>query len=86
MPLTVGHGAYFDFDATSFVTRAGERAQLRVEVELEQPPDPASPRGQADDVLITVEVFDNVSGKTMFVVPATLKGFNPQPEPPAPQH
>ncbi|HTG93567.1 MAG TPA: hypothetical protein VL866_13335 [Pyrinomonadaceae bacterium] len=86
MPLRVGHGTYFDFDATSLDLRAGERAQLRVEVELEPSLDDGrSNHMKPDDIVVTVEVFDNVSGKTMFVVPATLKGFNPQPEPPAPQ-
>jgi hypothetical protein len=96
MPLMVGHGTYFDFDATSLELRAGERAQLRVEVELEPSPDDGhsirtpddgrSNHMKPDDIVVTVEVFDNVSGKTMFTVPATIKGFNPQPEPPAPQH
>jgi hypothetical protein len=72
LPLMMGHGAFFDFDARTFDMPAGERLQLRVELELETPNDRTVPV-QPDDVLITVEVFDNASGKTMFTVPATIK-------------
>ena len=84
MPLMRGQGTFFDFDASMLGLRAGERAQLRVEVELEPTPDAdgRTRRIQPDEVIVTVEVYDNASGKTMFVIPATLKGFNPQPEPP----
>jgi hypothetical protein len=87
MPLTVGRGGYFDFDADSLLLRGSERAQIRVEVELEAPTpdDGRAGRLKPDEFEITVEVFDGDSGKTMFTVPAVLKGFNPQPEPPQPQ-
>jgi hypothetical protein len=83
-PLRVGQGMFFDFDAASFGLRAGQRAQIRVVAEISPTPDDnrGSPTPDDSDVAVTVEVFDNTSGKTMFVVPATLKGFNPQPEPP----
>ncbi|HZF39514.1 MAG TPA: hypothetical protein VE715_11865 [Blastocatellia bacterium] len=36
---------------------------------------------------ISLEVFDNATGKTTaFVSPALIKGFNPQPDPPGVQH
>jgi hypothetical protein len=32
---------------------------------------------------VSLEVFDNATGKTtVFVPPALVKGFNPQPDPP----
>ena len=86
MPLTLGQGAFFDFDAASLGLRAGQRAQIRVEVELPPPDDGRAGRIKEDDAIVTVEVFDNASQSTMFVVPATTRGFNPQPEPPMPQH
>jgi hypothetical protein len=89
-PVRPGQGAFFDFDAGRLGLHAGERAQLRVEVELSQPPDPTQPpdparerRLRAEDAIVTLEVFDNETGKTTFVLPVVLKGFNPQPEPPA---
>ena len=90
-PVQPGQGTFFDFDASRLGLRPGQRAQVRVEVELSQPPDPVQPPdpGQPpdpdlpDDAIVTVEVFDNDTGKTMFVMPVVLKGFNPQPEPPA---
>lgn len=101
-PVPPGQGTFFDFDASRLGLRAGQRAQVRVEVELvgsnppgdttppdpNQPPDPTQPpdpnrRIRPDDAIVTVEVFDNDTGKTMFVLPVVLKGFNPQPEPPA---
>ena len=84
MALMKGQGTFFDFDASMLGLRSGERAQLRVEVELEPTPDAdgRTRRIQPDEAIVTVEVYDNASGKTMFVIPATLKGFNPQPEPP----
>jgi hypothetical protein len=84
-PLSAGQGTFFDFDAGLLALRAGQRAQIRVEVELEPAPGATGrdARIQPDDAIVTVEVFDNDTGKTMFTMPVTLKGFNPQPEPPA---
>jgi hypothetical protein len=80
-PLREGQGAFFDFDARSLGLREGQRMQVRAEVELNQPPDPG--RVQPNDVILTLEVFDNTTGKTAFTMPWVLVGFNPQPEPPA---
>ena len=96
MPLQAGQGAFFDFDAGRLGLRPGERAQIRVEVVLEQPPDPTQPpdpaqppdptgprdRIRPDAAAVTVEVFDSDTGKTTLTLNAALKGFNPQPEPP----
>lgn len=75
--LHQGEGTFIDFDAAALGLREAIRTQLRVEVEL----GPA--RLRAEDVVLTLEVFDNDTGKTVFVAPWVLKGFNPQPEPPA---
>lgn len=83
-PVLPGQGTFFDFDASRLGLRAGQREQVRVEVELSQPPDPTRERrvrGRRRDR--HAGVFDNESGKTTFVLPVVLKGFNPQPEPPA---
>jgi hypothetical protein len=84
-PVPAGQGTFFDFDAGQLGLRPGERAQIRVEAEIEPAPDASGreARIRPEDVLVTVEVFDNDTGKTTFTPPLTLKGFNPQPEPPA---
>jgi hypothetical protein len=84
-PVLPGQGVFLDFDAGRLGLRAGQRAQLRVEVEVNPTPDDGR-RLRADDAIVTLEVFDNESGKTTFVLPVVLKGFNPQPEPPARVH
>ena len=82
--LRRGEGTYLDFDAAALRLPAGERAQVRVELSF-LPPE----RGQRavriddDDVMLSLEVFDTQTGKTGFTTPLELKGFNPQPEPPA---
>jgi hypothetical protein len=74
--LEPGEGMFVDFDAAALGLRDGVRTQLRIEVEFETPPDPNRP-------ILTLEVIDNDSGRTAFVVPWVWKGFNRQPEPPA---
>jgi hypothetical protein len=57
--------------------------QLRVKMEYLPTPDDCRAQSlRPDDVMVRVEVFDNATPK-QFIVPATTKGFNPQPEPPA---
>lgn len=75
-PLRPGQGTFADFDAAAFGLREGERKQVRVEVELEgsNPPDDSRPV-RAGDAILTLEVFDNATGKTVFTMP-----FQP-PEP-----
>jgi hypothetical protein len=67
--------------------RAGERAYLRAEVRLLGGPDTA-PGGETGIIiiggLVSVEVIDEETGRTaLFVPPAQVKRFNPQPDPPA---
>lgn len=82
--LRRGEGTFLDFDAAALRLAAGERAQVRVELSF-LPPE----RGQRAvrikdaDVMLSLEVFDTETGKTGFTTPLELKGFNPQPEPPA---
>jgi hypothetical protein len=78
-PLMVGQGTFFDWDASLLGLREGQRAQIRVEVELEPAPGATGriARIQPDDAIVTVEVFDNDTGKTTFTIPLTLSGFNP---------
>lgn len=86
-----GEGTFVDFDAAQFRLAPGQRLQVRVEVALEQPPDPALPPdptqppdpARPDDVILTLEVYDTATGRTEFTMPWVLKGFNRQSEPPA---
>lgn len=92
MPLRPGEGTFVDFNAADFGLREGQRMQVRVELEAQppdqaQPPDPLHPPDpgltRPDDVILTLEVFDTETGKTVFTMPWVQVGFNPQPEPPA---
>jgi hypothetical protein len=78
-PLPVGQGTFFDWDASGLGLRQRQRAQIRVEVELEPAPGATGrmARIQPGDAIVTVEVFDNETGKTTFTIPLTLSGFNP---------
>jgi hypothetical protein len=87
-----GEGTVVDFDGAALGPRAATRAQVRIEVEFETPPPDDNSPPPDDQVsagvrrgtnILTLEVFDNDTGKTAFTVPWHLKGFNPQPEPPA---
>jgi hypothetical protein len=97
-PLAPGEGMSFDFNADTLGLRGSERMQVRAEVRL-QPPDPAQPPdptqppdpGQPPDpahrrraALITLEVFDNASGKTMFLVPFQPPDPQTPPDPNGP--
>jgi hypothetical protein len=82
--LRRGEGTYLDFDAAALRLAAGERAQVRVELSfLPQGRGQRPVRVEDDDVILSLEVFDTATGKTGFTTPLELKGFNPQPEPPA---
>jgi hypothetical protein len=82
-PTGPGEGTFVDIDPSGLGVREGERMQVRVEVEL-TPPDPNDDRKvRRNDGVLTLEVFDTATGRTAFTMPWVLKGFNPQPEPPA---
>ena len=74
--LRQGEGSFIDFDAATLGLPRTERAQLRVEVTFEIPPDPnglpdSKSRVREGQIALTVEVFDNDTGKTSFLVPFT---------------
>jgi hypothetical protein len=76
--LREGVGTFVDIpweEPATTVTRIRRRAQIRAEVELLFD-DTLLQRG---DLLLTLEVFDTLTGRTAFTV-----AFNPQPEPPEP--
>ena len=85
-PVPAGAGAFFDFDPLppGPASVPGDRAQVRVEVEIVPaafPPDPvATPRAPRGAFHLTLEVFDTSTGQTVFTMPfATVAGINPQP-------
>jgi hypothetical protein len=74
--LRQGEGTFIDFDAAMLGLPRTARMPLRVEVTFEIPPDPnglpdAKSRVREGQVALTVEVFDNDTGKTSFLVPVT---------------
>jgi hypothetical protein len=82
--LRRGEGTFLDFDAAALRLGAGERAQVRVELSfLPQQRGQRAVRVDAREVILSLEVIDTQTGKTGFTMPLELKGFNPQPEPPA---
>ena len=81
--LRRGEGTYLDFDAAALRLATGERAQVRVELSFLPPDGQRAVRIEDDDVMLNLEIFDTQTGKTGFTTPLELKGFNPQPEPPA---
>ena len=46
------------------------------------PPGPYNLNMLPGPVMPTVEVFNNSNGRTQFMHPAVIRGFNPQPDPP----
>jgi len=84
--LRPGQAAFADLDLRAFDVAEGVRVQVRPV--FVPPVDPDRPRGRlrraCDDVLATLEVFDTRTGQSLLLLnPAVIRGFNPQPEPPA---
>ena len=75
-----------DLLASRRESRLGVRAVVRVSPPPDDqtpPPDDQSPPPD-DNIVASLEVVDNASMRTQYVVPPWVtKGFNPQPEPPA---
>ena len=70
--------------------RRESRLGLRAVVRIQPPPDDSTPPPDDntpppdDGIVASLEVVDNASMRTQYVVPPWVtKGFNPQPEPPA---
>jgi hypothetical protein len=64
------------------------RTELRLglrAVVIQHPPDPTIDQRipPVPRVVANFEVFDNATQRTLFATPVELKGFNPQPDPPA---
>lgn len=73
--LDRGRAAFLDFAPRGL--RPGERATVRADVIAE--PDA---RGVVPAMLPSIEVIDAATGRTGPVDPGSIRGFNPQPEPP----
>lgn len=72
--FTPDRGVFLDVQPA---LRAGQRAQVRAEVVAF-----ADDRGILPKLIPSVEVFDVASGRTSIGDPGSIRGFNPQPEPP----
>jgi hypothetical protein len=57
------------------------RQQFRAVVNA-LPPGPSSEQLPPSPIMPTVEVFNSSTGRTLFMHPAVIRGFNPQPDPP----
>jgi hypothetical protein len=77
--LLPGHMSTFDLNADNInASRIGSFGRIQVLGVVRAV-------GDANDknLHVSLEVFDNATGKTtVFVPPALVKGFNPQPDPP----
>lgn len=77
--LGSGQSAKLQIDPRLFVPD-GSRLELRALVMIKHPPEGFNPKL----VVSTLEIISNDTGETsVFMDPASLVGFNPQPEPPA---
>lgn len=65
--LAPGHSAFLDLNGDT-LERQGNRAEIRAAV-LVPPPDPD--RNSRAVLVATLEVFNNETGRTLFIVPAT---------------
>jgi hypothetical protein len=83
-------GGESDFLDLRFPGVAGDvllpRVQIRAQVDVMLPPGPSLPPGPTlppDPCRSTLEVLDDATARTsLFVSPAVIRGFNPQPDPP----
>jgi len=82
--LERGDSTFLDIDFGDHPPPTGDRLQLRAVVTVQFPPGPTIPPPNPDRIGATVEVINNVNGRTQFVLtnPAVIRGFNPQPDPP----
>jgi hypothetical protein len=81
--LLPGKSASLRVNGSTF-TRFGSRLLLRAVVKAGVSPEPfgVSPTPFRDATISTFEVVENALQRTLFLNPAVLKGFNPQPDPP----
>ena len=75
--LTAGQSTSLDLDFARLGVDA-QRVPVRAMVDVIWPPGPS-----ADPGVSTLEIVDNDTARTsLFVHPALIRGFNPQPDPP----
>lgn len=67
--------ASFELPAVQALGEERMRAEILPPVQL--PPDPCA------DLVATLEIFEGNGRTTVLVNPGTLRGLNPQPEPPS---
>ncbi|HEY2933258.1 MAG TPA: hypothetical protein VGK99_16075 [Acidobacteriota bacterium] len=84
--LIGGRSASLMLNRDTLPGRAGNRVGLRGLMRA-QPPDPVTPTdpNHRAKLIASFEVVDNATQRTLFALPGSLVGFNPQPEPPMPQ-
>ncbi len=83
--LEAGHSASLQINANNLLVRDENRLNFRPVVKVTPPPvgdtqTQAPPVG--DRIVPTFEVIENATGKTAFLYPGLIRGFNPQPDPP----
>jgi len=85
LSLIGGRSAFLDLNAdklSGLEPRSKKRFQIRALVNVLSDPDDKSQCEKA--IVTTLEVFDNKTGQTSFVLnPALMMGVNPLPEPPS---
>jgi hypothetical protein len=60
------------------------RIQIRAELEFVDQQSQKVQKVRSGEVVLTLEVFDTATGRTVFTMPFAAVAFNPQPEPPEP--
>ena len=82
--LERGDSTFLDVDFDE-LPPGPSRGRLRAVVSV-QPPPVGENNALQDGVCIpSVEIINNSTGKTLFMNPAVIRGFNPQPDPPMPE-
>jgi len=80
--LESGDSAFLEVDY-EMLPPGPTRAQLRAVVVVQPPPTQDTNLLQDGVCVPSVEVINNSTGKTLFMNPAVVRGFNPQPDPPS---
>ena len=82
--LERGDSTFLDVDFDE-LTPGPIRGQLRAVVSVIPPPVGDNNALQDGVCIPSVEIINNSTGKTLFMNPAVIRGFNPQPDPPMPE-
>lgn len=78
--LERGDSTFLDLDFED-LPPGPTRQQFRAVVNA-LPPGPSSEQLPPSPIMPTVEVLNTSTGRTLFMHPAVIRGFNPQPDPP----